>query len=218
MAIGIMISATLTSLMTDAFNDMGYLDIYKKNVVTISSSPEKWIAENHYKSNVTTTVDYPSIFMAVESKQDFAGLINSDVYLYYKEIAQIIPQEVRGVKLLPEKMHTTILYPREVSESDDVYWLMNEKCLGNPELRELIIDEILDRYRGYVGRYGLDTAETFDNFLFKNVAPFSLLILALVLICFAVLFEVFRHTKNKNGIEMLLTILRKQLIMASQSR
>ena len=149
MIIAILMSAILTSTMTDAFNGIEYLDIYQQDVVAKAGSPGEWIARNEYGSNVHLVPDYQSLFEAVGSKEYLAGVINSDVLLYYQKMMRVMPQPIRTVKRLPKSTFVSFLHCPGCN-------LLNS-CLSQQNKKENIIRATVNNYRGYIKYDTFDT-------------------------------------------------------------
>ena len=199
MVMAILMSAILTSTMTDAFYGPEYLDIYHQNIVAKNSSNEAWIAKHDYKAKVNLVPDYKSFFEAIRSKRYMTGVINSDVLSYYQEAIRAAPEPLRVVKRLPKQMPVSLLYSKsvnEITEYTSVYIFMNS-CLVNQIWRDIIIEASVDNHRGYIKYDSFDEGGSLETFLTKNIGILLMVIIAVALVSFSIIFEVIRRCQSK---------------------
>ena len=199
MLIAILMSAILTSTMTDAFNGIDYLDIYQQNIVARSGSPGEWIARKDYESNVHLVQDYQSLFEAVGSKEYLAGVITTDVFCYYQKMTRVMPQPLRVVKRLPKSIPVSILFSQTVSKEHDVSQFMNW-CLGKQTWRDIIIEANVNDHREYIKYDTFDAGGGLDMLLTRNITIRAIAVIAAVLVSLTLVFEVLRQYRERRKV------------------
>ena len=199
MIIGIFISAVLVSTMTDVFSGNAHYGIYKEHVVAKSNSAEAMIAEKEYKSTVTVSPDYLSLFDEVASVKYKAGIINSDVLGFYQEyIHGMQPEPLQVVEKVMSNIPVSILYT--ATNATAIYKFY--KCLGNTKTHYDAVEVSVEGHRGYIQRSTIALDESVLSFLFNNAGLMALSITALAFLCIGMIYEAILHlqgyTKRKS--------------------
>ena len=96
--------------------------------------------------------DYESLFEAVASKKYLAGIINSDVLGYYQEKIRNMDPPLRIVKRLVKPIPISVVFKKVLVKSDisPVMMKLTEHCLGEEEAHKAIVDEVMNKHRGYI--------------------------------------------------------------------
>ena len=196
MLIAILMSAILTSTMTEAFNGIEYLDIYQQNVVAKSGSPGEWITRKDYEANVHVVPDYQSLFEAVGSKEYLAGVIDSDVFLYYQKMIRVMPEPLRAVKRLPKSIPVSFLHAQQPQNENTALKSM-DLCFRQQTWREMIIEATVNNHRGYIKYDTFDAGGSLGVLVTRNMTMQVLAVISAALIGLTLVFEVLRRLKKK---------------------
>ena len=82
---GAILTAILTSTITNAFGGLEYLDISQKQVIARKGSIEAWIAKNIYQADVINVPNYEYLFDNLANKKYSIGVADSYVRSHYLE-------------------------------------------------------------------------------------------------------------------------------------
>ena len=196
MVLAILMSSILTGTMTEAFYEIGHLDIYQQNIVAKNGSPDAFTAKDFYKANVHLVPDYESLFEAIGSKKYMAGVVNSDILSYYHEMMRTMPEPLRAVKRLPEEIPVSFIYTKGLKNGDKVERLMNW-CIFSQVWRDILIEKTVKRHRGYIKYDSFDAGGSLDKFLTRNAIIAAMAIITAVLVSLSIIFEVSRQYQKR---------------------
>ena len=188
MVTGILLSAILTSTMTNVFEDVDYMNIRNKKVVAVRGSLEAYVARRDFNAEVIKVPDYASLYDTVARNVLYTGVVNSDVHWYFQDKYKDF---LGTVKRLESDMDMQVFYPD--LENEDYYDLHH--CLIHPEIQEMI-ENTFANHKGVTRKVKLQMDEKVVDFIFDNPTILTFATIATVLIFLGVVLECIWHLYN----------------------
>ena len=182
MITGILLSAILTSTMTNVFDDVDYMNIRDKEVVAVRGSLEEFVAKKYFNAEVIRVPDYASLYDKIASSVLSIGVVNTDVHWHYAEKHDSLKTVKRlgsGLEML-QIIHTND--DKRIDYQELYHCLLHLEDAG-------MIDIIFKKHKKVTKEVKLQFEEKLIDFIFANPAVLSLAIIATVFIFLGIVLE-----------------------------
>ena len=185
---GVLMSAILTSTLTNAFNGVDYLEVYDKEIVANNWSMEAWTAEQHYSAKIIPLPNYETLYEALEKKMYTRGIVNTDFNWHHRAKYP----SIRTVKLLQSVVDVAILYSEGKSK---VVKKLIENCLSIANWYDIIVVSV-NKHRGFTKTHSLAVEEDIIEFVTQNTVFFSFIVIAALLLFLGVALGMIFHLRK----------------------
>ena len=190
MIIGVILTAILTSTITNVFEDHDYLNMHNRPLTAVKDSAEAWIAKHDYQAEVLTVADYEKLFDSLERKKYKVGLADSFVRVHNKEKYA----HLRTIKRILSDVTLTVLHPNIADNPTFSY--LRECYFDAIEMDDTALHRYQKRLEDEKLSLELDSVE-----VFTDPALISMIVLASTFLLLGLFFQVtcyLRRVFHKN--------------------